>query len=1450
MALFDLNDYYSSKIAENTGLLQGDIEIFVNSGLLPHCSPTNFSLEAVDEQIKSLGNLTVLSQYNIYSKQDLLSALNISDTDFVPVKKQIKYFCENEQGIECFVLRKSELTQLKQDIPDILDAYMKENEQDEEDDLDIKSSVENKPKKEETKQEIPKDEVTVTVKKKKKKKEKDKERHKKPHQKREKRFESTYNPNEYISKEDPIRIEEIEQIAKERAKDPDARARAITYDKITGTSKINKTIQEICKNGEEILSQLNSSPFDASVHHADFSETPYKEGFNTQCEANNNNSLDEKNATVSEVDTKEEYTEQSGLQAYAGIVESEKVNVPIDYAQDSNMYINSKSMSEAAPITVQSEQKHLYDKLSDTGLTMTYNNEIVTNYYTSKEAAEQKISSGYQLGDIHKIPQDSSIYVTTDMGSTYMLSPGEMSELRNVAANCESQQYISSLPNADEYAAQKNDEQFFSSNEALLTYESYSGKKTTVYNMAEEDEYVSIGSNDSSYSSGNTENQESSAHAESNDFTDKSFGQNKSDEGESVIYNSPINIRNANITKKNPTGSSGAPIKTIRQMIRKNQRVMSHSIGQADALMAIHQLKRYTAWAMPLTNATLYGAQARVLKKGLNKQTKLGDLDKALKRCNIKTNVLQQRDKKGKLVYKKNNKGEFLKDKAGNKIPVFKKKISEKDVEGLRKMLNAKCEIRKAFNADLRTASKWRRHELTKYGSFLDKNVMAVDKELKKFTDAKKMERMSKRRFGQSLSSMVFCLCYRADAVQGAFLVYQYMKIAKKGVRASVWTKRKSQKGLAKIVKPYGRHLRVKKMKTRVKADKLKAEKRKKALKRERRKQRMRTRARMVTRSATGRTVRGHKRHLKNKFDNTKVGKDVIKLQKKLSPVARGKDKVIKSISGIVGKFFGGIINVINLPAKVSKWIMIGAAILTISLGLQCVYYAGVLQLFADVFGSDVAVIEDGKEEKNLVVATKDHLLEKDKKWLKEIEEEVAKQKKNTKIETAKDPFSGNVTASTGTKNVNYFFYNGGGYDTLDKPKDKFNTSAAHKLSGTDYMITGVYSNAKAIIAATSIYRSEIGAKEDDTDGFIKFAEQLWDHTHIYQIGLSKDANYCSGKNCKSYIMDCRALSKYKDKKDFKGNKYNFAKQVKECDKTYYCNDPESYKDIVYFGKESKKKPSGNGCKGTGKKKKLNKKIYCNWSIHAAENPNLANSVPKGAKGGITYYWKSDKSKTGTTFEECKDASKVYQSADFDEFKIENAIKTQSLVLVKGLAKRDGKYLAYCNNLQSIAKYGSSIKKQDGYLMLDAKYVNKKQKRIVKSFTGTYSTNGVFKWFYECQGHEATAYKTNYCTGHRGCVGHKVTYCLGHKQLEAHVCIAGLSEAETQSKNTNGQKSLFYTDNKFWRKKEGTYDDKWKGFSDSHFDWAELILANDWERSYGIKDSDFKLRDIGATISK
>ena len=141
MALFDLNDYYSSKIAENTGLLQRDIDIFINSGLLPHCSSTNFSLEAVDEQIKDLGNLTVLSQYDIYSKQDLLSALDISDADFIPVKKQIKYFCENEQGIECFVLRKSELAQLKQDIPDILDAYMKENEQDEEDDLDIKSSV-------------------------------------------------------------------------------------------------------------------------------------------------------------------------------------------------------------------------------------------------------------------------------------------------------------------------------------------------------------------------------------------------------------------------------------------------------------------------------------------------------------------------------------------------------------------------------------------------------------------------------------------------------------------------------------------------------------------------------------------------------------------------------------------------------------------------------------------------------------------------------------------------------------------------------------------------------------------------------------------------------------------------------------------------------------------------------------------------------------------------------------------------------------------------------------------------------------------------------------------------------------------------------------------------------------------------------------------------------------
>ena len=131
--------------------------------------------------------------------------------------------------------------------------------------------------------------------------------------------------------------------------------------------------------------------------------------------------MDEKNATVSEVDTKEEYTEQSGLQAYAGIVESEKVNVPIDYAQDSNMYINSKSMSEAAPITVQSEQKHLYDKLSDTGLTMTYNNEIVTNYYTSKEAAEQKISSGYQLGDIHKIPQDSD--TDRSQGDFLLLNP-------------------------------------------------------------------------------------------------------------------------------------------------------------------------------------------------------------------------------------------------------------------------------------------------------------------------------------------------------------------------------------------------------------------------------------------------------------------------------------------------------------------------------------------------------------------------------------------------------------------------------------------------------------------------------------------------------------------------------------------------------------------------------------------------------------------------------------------------------------------------------------------------------------------------------------------------------------------------------------------------------------------------------------------------------------------
>ena len=169
--------------------------------------------------------------------------------------------------IQHFVLRKSELAQLKQDIPDILDAYTKESEQDEEDDLDIKSSVEDKPKKEEPKQEAPKDEVTVTVKKKKKKKEKAKEKQKKPHQKREKRFGNTYNPNEYISQENSIRVEEIEQTAKERAKDPDARARAITYDKITGTSKMNKTIQEICKNGEEILSQLNSAPFDLSLIH-------------------------------------------------------------------------------------------------------------------------------------------------------------------------------------------------------------------------------------------------------------------------------------------------------------------------------------------------------------------------------------------------------------------------------------------------------------------------------------------------------------------------------------------------------------------------------------------------------------------------------------------------------------------------------------------------------------------------------------------------------------------------------------------------------------------------------------------------------------------------------------------------------------------------------------------------------------------------------------------------------------------------------------------------------------------------------------------------------------------------------------------------------------------------------------------------------------------------------
>lgn len=882
--------------------------------------------------------------------------------------------------------------------------------------------------------------------------------------------------------------------------------------------------------------------------------------------------------------------------------------------------------------------------------------------------------------------------------------------------------------------------------------------------------------------------------------------------------------------------------------------VFQTTCGSSEMMQSIRQIRRYTtSWGNPLAQGMAAAAQEKSVLAKFKKDNQMGRVKQQLRRCGVNTNVLYEHDKLGR----KKVKEAFN----GTKTYRMKKNLSSKEIQSIMNQLDRKFKIGNAGNVKLSSLSDKELGKLIRSGG-KDAELAKAFKNMKDLKNIASKRKLHFANLRHSLKNMANSLLNDAEFYQGIRLVNSYVRVAKRAIGSFVRSVRRTKRAIAgalvKHVRPLRAHALVKKreqlrkqrVKQRKKQEKLRKKEYKKNLRRDKRWE-----------ALTGHKKNTWKRNARNKFNESKFGKRVNKLAKKLKPVKVAADKAQSLGAGLFGKLFGGIGKVLNLGNIIKKYLMIGLGIIF--------FFAFCMLCFTGAILSSMNMEEGSKESSTgsgtLLQEAAGKLVQLDNEWFAKIKEESEKATPQSvtgkKQYSLPDPFTGNKEEITGFGTngggkITYHCYDAYAWDTIfNKPngidKEKLKPLAGHQINE--------YSNAKVILSSASWY-----CLTTNEIAFNSFCKMFWEHSHCYGSSISDSLQICPAKDCHKKTIDCRELSdSLKKTKNISGISYydDFKGQIgKTCsdDVTYYCNDPASWVGIKYFEKGSMKTPSGQGCQGNGKTVKYDATLFCDWSGKADQNPEPPAEVPKKAKGSFAYQFKDKNSVPSESMDGCKDAVVNKNSTYFDTALIKNDLNVGITLLKKGknFVKRkvDNKeyYCAYTSNIQIYAKtnYLNKVDGKDGIFLFEAKYIDPKKGQIVPAADDTICTNDRISWFYNCQGHEVNGYTLSYCPGHKGCKGHEVSYCLGHLELEVSYCIAGINGLEANFTDPNN-KNFTTVDDLFFNDKKKTYapfdtwnySEKWKGFKSEGA--GDFILARvevaDWE-SLGLPDSSFEIQ--------
>lgn len=1458
MAKFDRHKYYIEKIAEKINLKPEMIDGFIRAGLLRDCNIANNTISEIDQQIDKLKALDKLKHFLLLSESQLASKMGV---DVYDLRKMYQsgifkpdYFYRNDNGESIFAISKKQLLSLQQLKEQLLNELAQVKEQEElESERELSDPKENKEEEKISREssekkiseEIEEEEPVQDERKKRKTKKKQPKQHKdkaNDFSSSDSWFDDLYSTSKQEESMNDKREDYPKPIShSEEYFDIEPAPAAELKSDNSQIADQYVSINNDIENTVDLKEQQNPFEF-----YKGTVETEHVENFFKNDIVNTFESTVDTNKPIDEIKTSENITMTSSanekIQNNSNV--SENINISTDNSLSSDL-ITESSPKEKASDNIGDIQNYKYfiEKPDKGGCTATYNGQIITSFECKQNNGNSYIVNANDLSELKKMNNGNPITINTENNQSVVLSSEEVIFLRQSVPES-----IDQLESVSDYVATRND----------TTMEEMQGVYKSPHNLTDLGKPIETTQNPingsiittTKISSSMDENVQSKSKNIPEAISGSFGNQPKEDsllgsqsEEEEILNNQndteeDIRLKAEDIeTHKEISLVKNEHNGTKRMGQKTGDMVFSSYFGKSDAVKGAYQLSKYTSMAAPLAVVTSASLESILAKRRYNGKDRVDKIATKLKLAKINTRVYQQRDSKGRLKWEDNKK----------KKPVFKKKLSRSDKRIIIKKVEKKLLADPRFkNVDLKNAPI---KDIKKIAKQLKEDAnstnIALGEILKEIVIFRGEERLKKyrtlngRKIKTNLVRSFRSLLRDVDAARATFLIARYIQIAKTSIMAPIWLFKKGKKALAKVVKPYGHHLAEK---ADIKLKKQKDKAKKKAKKKQRRKLKRRATLDKGIKGLTGQTIKGHKRNFQNKvgrgygkiksaFNNTKVGRGWAKV--KTSKVGKGVAKVGKGVGKGLSSVFGGALGIVtkilNFVSMFKTIALIFIGIVFLIITIVCLLGAVIMQLFASITGGEVAVLNDG-ESKTLVQAGKDDLLKMDNDWYLKIKKDVESKSKG-KLTVNIDPFTGKKGTSEKSQAL-YYFYNGAAYDAINLPDKEFNLNAMRAFDPTTTQMSGMKSNAKEILCAASVYKTECGIDDKNTKFYLDACKRLWNNSHVYKIVESNKLQYCPGQNCKSHIMDCRDKAKYNRATDFNKVNYNFTNQIHDCDRTYYCNDPASWEGLSFFGKNVTKKPSGKGCKGNTTKK-LSGTIYCDWSVHKSESTVQGIKVPKGAKGSFEYKWKN-KNDTTNTIDSCKHTT-IYSNMDLDGEKIKNAITSGTLQLTN--KKRNGMALAYCSNLQSLAKTGTKIKAKDGYIMFDSKYLNKKGNKFIH--TNSYSTNGIYSYFYECSGHKITGYTFSYCPGHRGCTGHKVTYCLGHRSIEAHICIAGMTENEVSSKRIAG--NLLYVDNLQYKKSPGKFNSKWKGYKSGDIGWITIMMEVNWEERYGIKEKSFNV---------